>query len=161
LAGVSARPPARLAPPERFEDDLALVERRGFLDCKSEGPVAILTFRHVLTQEVTYATLLQSDRQVRHGRAAEMLEHLYRGRTEEVCDELAHHWSQSDRRPQALPYLTMAADAAVAVGSNQEAIAHLESALALIGEHPDLAPKAQQGAIRLKLAGLHFITGEQ
>jgi hypothetical protein len=90
-----------------------------------------------------------------------VLEQLYRGRTEEVCDELAHHWSQSDRRPQALPYLMTAADGAVAVGANQEAIGHLQSALALVAEHPDVAPKAQQDAIRLKLAGLHFITGER
>jgi class 3 adenylate cyclase len=150
-----------LAAQGRFEDDLALAERRGFLDRRSDGPVATLAFRHVLTQEVAYGTLLQPDRQARHRRAAEMLERLYRGRTEEVCDQLAHHWWQSDRRPQALPYLMTAADGAVAVGANQEAIVHLQSALTLIAEHRDLAPKAQQDAIRLKLAGLHFITGER
>jgi class 3 adenylate cyclase len=150
-----------LVPLERFEDDLALVERRGFLDRKSDGPVATLTFRHVLTQEVSCGALLQPDRQARHRRSAAMLEQLYRGRTEEVCDQLAHHWLQSDRRPRALPYLLTAADGAVAVGANQEAIGHLQSALALIAEHADAVPKAQQDAVRLKLAGLHFITGER
>jgi predicted ATPase len=150
-----------LVPPERFEDDLALVERRGFLDRNREGPVATLTFRHVLTQEVVYGALLQPDRQARHRHAAEMLERLYHGRTEEVCDQLAHHWTQSDRRAQALPYLMTAADGAVAVGANQEAIGHLESALDLLAEHPDAVPKAQQDTMRLKLAGLHFITGER
>ncbi len=150
-----------LVPPERVEDDLALVERRGFLDRTSDRPIATLAFRHVLTQEVVYGTLLQPDRQMRHRRAAEMLEQLYRGRTEEVCDQLAHHWSQSDRRPQALPYLMTAADGAVTVGANQEAIGHLQSALALIAEHPHAAPNAQLDIIRLKLAGLHFITGER
>ena len=150
-----------LAASERFEDDLALLERRGFLDRDPDGPVATLAFRHVLTQEVAYGTLLQPDRQARHRRAAEMLEQLYRGRTEEVCDQLAHHWAQSDRRVRALPYMLTAADGAVAVGANQEAIGHLQSALGLITEHPEAAPQAQQGAIRLKLAGLHFITGER
>ncbi len=150
-----------LAAPERFEDDLALVERRGFLDRQNEGPVSALSFRHVLTQEVGYGALLQPDRQTRHRRAAEMLERLYRGRTQEVCDQLAHHWSQSDRREQALPYLLTAADSAVAVGANQEAIGHLQSALALMSEHPAAAPKAQKDFVRLKLAGLHFITGER
>jgi len=150
-----------LAPSEHFEDDLALLERRGFVDRGIDAPVATLAFRHVLTQEVTYGALLQTDRQARHRRAAETLEALYRGRTAEVCDQLAHHWSQSDRRAEALPYLLTAADGAVAVGANQEAIGHLQSALALIAEQPEAAPKAQQGAIRLKLAGLHFITGER
>jgi adenylate cyclase len=146
---------------ERFEDDLALVERRGFVDRKSEGPVARLAFRHILTQEVALGAMLQAERQARHRRAAEMLEHLYRGRAEEVCDQLAHHWSESDRRARALPYLLTAADGAVAVGATQEAIGHLEASLGLMKEHPGAAPKEQQEAARLRLAGLYFIVGER
>jgi class 3 adenylate cyclase len=150
-----------LAASDRFEEDLALVERRGLLDRQSDGPVSSLAFRHVLTQEVAYGAMLQADRQGRHRRAAETLERLYHGRTEEVCDQLAHHWMQSDRRVQALPYLMTAADGAVAVGANPEAIGHLQSALALAAEHPHVAGKGQLDALRLKLAGLHFIVGEQ
>jgi len=149
-----------LASADRFEEDLAQVERRGFLDAESGGPVASLAFRHVLTQEVVYGALLQSERQARHRRSAEMLERLYRGRTEEVCDQLAHHWAQSDRRERALPYLLTAADGAVAVGANREAIDHLQTALGLAMEHP-AAGKGQADAIRLKLAGLHYIVGER
>jgi predicted ATPase len=146
---------------DRFDEDLSLVERRGFLDREAEGPVATLGFRHVLTQEVVHGSLLQSDRQARHRRAAEMLERLYRGRVEEVCDQLAHHWAESDRRGRALPYLLTAADGAVAVGANQEAIGHLQAALDLARDHPTAAGPAQINAIRLKLAGLHFVVGER
>ncbi|MBI3002888.1 MAG: AAA family ATPase [candidate division NC10 bacterium] len=149
-----------LAPTDRLEDDLTRIERRGFLDRQRSGPVAILAFRHVLTQDVAYGTLLQSDRQARHRRTAEMLERLYRGRTEEVCDQLAHHWAQSDRRMQAVPYLLTSADAAVTIGANREAIGHLQTALGLVTENPD-ATQAERDAIRLKLAGLHFIVGER
>ncbi|MFQ5804165.1 MAG: adenylate/guanylate cyclase domain-containing protein [Candidatus Methylomirabilales bacterium] len=145
---------------DRYEEDLALVERRGFLDRQTEGPVANLAFRHVLTLEVAYGALLRSDRQSRHRRAAEVLERLYRGRTDEICDQLAHHWVESDRPVQALPYLLTAADGAVAVGANQEAIGHLQAALRLATEHPE-AGKGQLDGIRLKLAGLHFIVGER
>ncbi|MBI3458317.1 MAG: AAA family ATPase, partial [Candidatus Rokubacteria bacterium] len=144
---------------ERFEGDLAQLERRGFLDREAGSPVAILAFRHILTQEVVHRTLLQSDRQSRHRRAAEMLEQLYRGRTEEVCDQLAHHWALSDARLRALPYLLTAADGAVGVGANREAIGHLQQALNLATEHP--AGKDEVAAIRLKLAGLHYIVGER
>jgi class 3 adenylate cyclase len=146
---------------DRFEEDLAQVERRGFLDRMAGEPMAHLGFRHVLIQEVAYGTLLQSDRQARHRRAAEMLERLYHGRTEEVCDQLAHQWAQSDRRLQALPYLLTAADAAVAVGANREAIGCLQAALDLATEHPAALGKDSTNAIRLKLAGLHFIVGER
>jgi class 3 adenylate cyclase len=146
---------------ERFDDDLGLVQRRGFVDQRAEGPVSTLAFRHVLTQEVAYGGMLQSHRQAHHRRAAEMLEHLYRGRTQEVCDQLGHHWAQSDQRVQALPHLLTAADGAAAVGANQVAITHLETALGLMKEHPDAAPKEQHDAARLKLAGLYFIVGER
>ncbi len=101
------------------------------------------------------------DRQGRHRRTAEILERLYRGRTEEVCDQLAHHWAQSDKRAQALPYLLTAADGAVAVGANQEAIDHLQAALTLAAEHPGTVGQEELNAIRLKLAGLHFVVGER
>lgn len=68
------------------------------------GGIAMLSFHHVLTQELAYGTLLQAHRKTRHGRAAETIESLYRGRTEEVCDQLAHHWVRSDRAIEALPY---------------------------------------------------------
>jgi class 3 adenylate cyclase len=146
---------------ERFDDDLALIERRGLLDRRAEGPVESLAFRHVLTQEVVQGGLLQPDRQARHGRAAETLERLYRGRTEEVCDQLGHHWARSDRRARAFPYLLTAADGAVAVGANREAITHLEAALALAASQPELAADGRASAIRLKLAALHFFVGER
>ena len=94
-------------------------------------------------------------------RAAEMLESLYRGRTEEVCDQLAHHWARSDRRSAALPYLMVAADGAVAVGANREAIGHLETALELATEHPSAISRQERDALRLKLAGLLFVAGER
>ena len=121
----------------------------------------MLNFRHVLTQEVAYSALLQADRQARHRRAAENIESLYRGRTEEVCDQLAHHWARSDRAVAALPYLLHAADAAVAMGATREAISHLEGALELTTVHSEAVNRQQRDTIRLKLAGLHFVIGER
>ena len=148
-----------LSSPEHFEDDLSQIERRGFLDRQAGGGIEMLAFRHVLIQEVAYGSLMQSDRQLRHRRAAMMLEGLYHGRTHEVCDQLTHHWLVSDRPAQALSYLMEAAEAAAAIGSIREAIAHLETAVPLCAGQAagDQSPAA---AIRLKLAGLHFIGGE-
>jgi class 3 adenylate cyclase len=145
-----------LASEERFDEDLAQVERRGLLDRDDGTAVATVRFHHVLTQEVAYTTMLQADRQARHRRAAAAIESLYRGRTEEMCDQLAHHWARSDRAVAALPYLVTAADGAVAVGANREAIAHLQTALELTA-----GQSGQADAIRLKLAGLHFVIGER
>lgn len=107
-----------------------------------------------------YNTLLQSDRQVHHRRTAEMLEHLYQGRTEAVCEQLAHHWMQSDQPTRALSYLPTAAAGAVAMGANREAIGYLQAALDLVKAYPEAASTDQTTTIRLKLAGLHFIVSE-
>jgi len=85
----------------------------------------------------------------------------YRGRTEEVCDQLAHHWARSDRPVAALPYLVTAANGAVGIGANQEAITHLQSALELTTHEPGAVTAQQRDAIRFKLAGLHFVVGER
>jgi predicted ATPase len=121
----------------------------------------MVSFHHVLTYEVAYGTLLQADRQARHRRAAETIESLYRGRTQEVCDQLAHHWARSDRAIAALPYLLAAAEGAVTVGANPEAIMHLQGALDLATAHSGAVSQPQRDMIRLKLAGLHFVVGER
>ncbi|MGH9460386.1 MAG: adenylate/guanylate cyclase domain-containing protein [Vicinamibacteria bacterium] len=146
---------------ERFEEDLAQIERRGLLDQEIGCAVATVNFRHVLTQEVAYGALLQGDRQARHRRAAETLEALYRGRTEEVCEPLAYHWARSDRAVAALPYLSLAADGAVTMGASREAISHLQAALDLTTVHSQAVSQQQRDTIRLKLAGLHFVIGER
>jgi predicted ATPase len=150
-----------LTPSERFDEDTAQLERRGLLDQEAGGGIAMLSFHHILTQEVAYGALLQADRKARHRRAAEMIESLYRGRTEEVCDQLAHHWARSDQPVTAMPHLMTAAEGAVAIGANQEAIRHLQDALELTNAHPDAVSPRQRDAIRLKLAGLHFVVGER
>jgi hypothetical protein len=150
-----------LTPSERFDEDLAQLERRGLFDRDTGGGIATIRFHHILTQEVAYETLLQADRRARHRRAAETFESLYRGRTEEVCDQLAHHWVRSDREVAALPYLMTAADGAVVMGANLEAIRHLQTALELTTKHPGTVTPSERDAMRLKLAGLHFIVGER
>ncbi|MET0852225.1 MAG: hypothetical protein ABW020_13900, partial [Candidatus Rokuibacteriota bacterium] len=150
-----------LADSERVEEDLGLLERRGLLDRQSDGPVASCAFRHVLTHEVVRGGMLQAERQARHRRAAEMLERLYRGRTQEVADFLGHHWASSDARVRAVPYLVAAADGAVAVGANREAIGHLEATLDLVAQRAVEIPEPALAGLKLRLAGLHFIVGER
>jgi hypothetical protein len=92
---------------------------------------------------------------------ADVLEALYRGRREEVCEALAYHWLRSDRRVAALPNLLTAADGAVAIGANREAVGHLQAALNLATEYPEAIGAAERDAVRLKLAGLYFVVEER
>ena len=75
-----------------------------------------------------------------------------------MCDQLAYHWVRNDRAIAA--FLVTAADGAVAVGANREAIAHLQSALDLVTAEPAAVSPHDRDVIRLKLAGLHFAVAE-
>jgi tetratricopeptide (TPR) repeat protein len=69
-------------------------------------------FKHALTQEVAYESLLKQRRREIHGRIALAIEELYSGRLEQHYELLAHHWELSDNPDRALEYLVLAAEKA-------------------------------------------------
>src|ERR671922_58670 len=69
------------------------------------GPEPGFVFKHALTQDVAYETLLAGRRHALHAAAGRALEALYADRLEEVYDRLAHHYSRADKAPKAVEYL--------------------------------------------------------
>ena len=57
-------------------------------------------FKHALTQEVSYNSLLQEQRRQIHGQIGEALEKLNAPSIDDHLDELAHHYSRSGNRPR-------------------------------------------------------------
>ena len=86
-------------------------------------------FRHALTQEVAYQSLLTDRRQKLHGRAAQALEQLYAGHIEDVYHRLAHHHGRAGNEEQTVHYLTLSAQQAAQSYAHQEAAAALTEAL--------------------------------
>src|SRR5262249_39575366 len=62
------------------------------------------TFKHALTQEVAYNSLLVERRQTLHERTAEAIQALFGERLEEHLSELAHHYSHSRNTEKAIEY---------------------------------------------------------
>ena len=62
-------------------------------------------FKHALTQEVAYNSLLIERRKLLHERAGQALESLFAGQLDDHLDELAHHYSRSDNIEKAVEYL--------------------------------------------------------
>jgi class 3 adenylate cyclase/tetratricopeptide (TPR) repeat protein len=90
-------------------------------------------FKHALTQDVAYASLLTGPRQALHAAAGQALEGLYADRLAEVHDRLAYHYAHTDQAAKAVEYLTLVATKATrnyayaeAVTSFQEALRHAE-----------------------------------
>ncbi|WP_439672944.1 Guanylate cyclase domain-containing protein (plasmid) [Cupriavidus necator] len=107
-------------------------------------PEVEYSFKHALTQEVTYGSLLSERRRALHERAAQAIESLFDAQREEHCSELAHHFSRSGNAPKAVEYLHCAGRQAVQRSANAEAVAHLTKALDLLKTLPDGPERARQ-----------------
>ncbi|MGT2460346.1 AAA family ATPase (plasmid) [Cupriavidus basilensis] len=107
-------------------------------------PEVEYSFKHALTQEVAYGSLLSERRRALHERTAQAIEALFGAQLEEHCSELAHHFSRSGNAPKAVEYLHCAGRQAVQRSANAEAVAHLTTALDLLKTLPDGPERARQ-----------------
>ena len=115
-------------------------------------------FRHALTQDVAYQSVAAPARRALHETAGLCLEELYAGRTEEVDDLLAHHWSRTDDAARAVAYLQRAADRSFRGYAHSEASALLREALRHAERLP--APQRERRVVELSLrlvASIYFL----
>src|SRR5215471_17759807 len=92
-----------------------------------EQPVAgdvEYVFKHALTQEVAYNSLLIDRRKVLHERAGLALESLYASRPDDHLEKLAYHYSHSDNLIKAIEYLKRAGQQAMRRSAHLEAISN-------------------------------------
>jgi tetratricopeptide (TPR) repeat protein len=92
-------------------------------------PVPVHTFKHVLTQEVAYNSLLRGRRTELHMAIGCAMETLYQERLAERYTELAHHFTQGEAWERAFWYLVKAGDKARQNYANQDAITFYTRAL--------------------------------
>ena len=86
-------------------------------------------FKHALTQEVAYNSVLIERRQQQHERAGAALETLYASAVEEHLAELAHHYGRGANAGKAVHYLTRAGLHALSLSAFAEAQAQLQQGL--------------------------------
>jgi predicted ATPase len=140
---------------ERSQEDLhrelAPLQAAEFLYEVGLGPERVYTFKHALTQEVAYGSLLRRTRQQYHRRVAEALEAQFPQTREAQPERLAHHYTEAGRLAQALPYWLQAGQRAIERSANAEAIAHLTKGLELLTTLPD-SPERRQQELTLHIA---------
>jgi class 3 adenylate cyclase/tetratricopeptide (TPR) repeat protein len=89
-------------------------------------------FKHALTQEVAYSSLLLERRRATHDRVAKGIEVLYEGRLEQHVAELARHYRHANNIEKAVHYLRLAAGQAADRSALSEAESQLRDAIALL-----------------------------
>ena len=115
----------------------------GLLQQTSIVPEQAYRFKHVLTQEVTYGTLLEHQRKTLHGAVGRALEHLSPSQMEERLGLLAHHFSQAEEWREAVRYGTHAAKRAAALSQFSDALALLERAQSWVMHLEDSADRRE------------------
>jgi class 3 adenylate cyclase/tetratricopeptide (TPR) repeat protein len=109
------------------------------------------TFKHALTHEVAYGSLLQERRRALHARIIEALEVLVGDRVAEQVERLAHHALRGEVWAKALAYGRQAGEKALARSVHREAVEYFEQALRALPHLPETRDTRQQ-AIDLRLA---------
>lgn len=92
-------------------------------------------FKHTLTQETVYESLLRSTRREIHERVARTYEDLYADRLDEFAAPLAQHYAEAGNDTKTLEYSIRAGDAAARMYANTEAILHYTHAIAIAKQH--------------------------
>src|SRR5262249_24409971 len=110
------------------------------------------TFKHALTHEVAYGSLLHDRRRGLHARVAEALELLYPNRLAEHTERLAHHTFRGELWEQAAEYARQAGDRAAERTGVREAARYGEQGLDALTHVPP-----SSSTLELALHLRHFV----
>ena len=145
-----------------LEDQLHELSRLEFLYERVETDGTIFVFRHALTQETAYGSLLERHRRAYHGGVGHELEQLYQGRSDEVAELLALHFGRSGEIEKSVDYAILAAEKSQRRWANSEALAYFEDALHRLDAMPDTKPnRLRRIDAVVKQAEVKFALGRQ
>jgi tetratricopeptide (TPR) repeat protein len=127
LSVISKAPPLELIrrvtgkDVEQLDPSLTNLQLGEFIYEQPSLAGAEYTFKHALTQEVAYNSLLAQHRRLIHEQTAEALEALFGDRLEEHYSELVHHYRRGSNAEKAMHYTLLAAEQAVSRAAYSEA----------------------------------------
>src|SRR5580700_429276 len=94
-------------------------------------------FKHALTHDVAYQSMLNDRRRILHERIGAALESTYAESLDDHVAELAHHYARGGNAAKAVKYCLHAVRRFTHLGSNGEALAHFETGIAQLYKLPD------------------------
>ncbi len=129
-----------------LDQALATLRTQEIIQQTKIAPEAEYTFRHVLTREVAYDTLLHQRRKQLHEAVGQAIEELAPERVEEHASILAYHYTRSGRADKAVQYGLLAGDQAGRLYANAEALTYYDDALSMARSVP-ASPASRQWQI--------------
>ena len=108
------------------------------------------TFKHALTHEVAYGSLLQERRRALHARIVEAIEKLYSGRLTEQVEQLAHHATRGGALGKGGGIPASGRQESCGSSATREAIAYFEQAFEALEHLPESRPRIEK-AINIRV----------
>jgi predicted ATPase len=122
---------------EHLDDRLSTLEQTDLIRMLTLEPDLEYMFKHALTQEVVYNSLLRSDREAIHERVGNAMEHLLADRLPEFYETLAFHYKQGRSLHKAVDYLMKSGEKSVNRFALDEAHQYYREAYDLLSAKPD------------------------
>jgi len=146
---------------EELKSYLINLQGLEFIYEKSLFPELEYIFKHALTQEVAYNSLLLKRRKDIHERIGKAIEELYADRLEEFYEMLAYHYSRSDNQEKAYQYLRLSSIKTGARNSIIESLRFGKEVIAVLNQMPQTDENKRKSIeMRLMLSGPLIATGQ-
>lgn len=152
----------------RLDDALAQLQDREFIQSREQqaSETAALEkdeyiFKHAITHDVAYDSMLLARRKELHQLAAQAIEALFPERLDELSATLGYHHDRAENSAKAASYLGRAAERATATFANAEAIGFYRSAITALGRLPEAASvRSSPAKLNEGLGDVLTLTGE-
>jgi class 3 adenylate cyclase/tetratricopeptide (TPR) repeat protein len=131
-------------PEDALHRSLAHLQASEFLYETHLFPERVYTFKHALTQEVAYASLLQERRHALHARIGDIIEILYADCLTTQLEHLAYHAFRGEAWEKAVIYCRQAGLKMVSRSAYREAVTYFEQALLALQQLPENTTALQQ-----------------
>ena len=142
-----------------LEDHLKRLAQADLVRPSLSGAESEYAFRHALTRDAAYETILIRQRRRYHRRVAEAFEALYADRLTDEAPQLAYHFHEGRDWAKAIHYFALAGDAAARLYANAEAIDHYRKALDLALANPAAIEEATLANLVRRLGRVYEVAG--
>jgi class 3 adenylate cyclase/tetratricopeptide (TPR) repeat protein len=123
-------------------------------------PESSYIFKHALTREVIYDSVLTQRRKGIHEEIGQAIEEIYEERLEEFHEMLAYHYSKSENFERAYKYLKLSGNKATKNYSNREAFRFYRESISMLSNMSETdTNKREQIEIRLLMTVPIFLLG--
>lgn len=141
---------------------LSALESHGLIKLVATRPELAFSFRHALTHDVTYQSILKKDRRRFHAAVGAAITRTYPELLEEQAPTLARHYEEAGDLGQALRYLLLAGETARARHALPESHGFFTRAAAIVDNDQDATDELKINvAISRVAAGMDFTPGDQ